>query len=236
MSEILLIDHSEAYDEVDKKRFASGMNRVFTELRPGHKLEIYLIKENANNLAAVFSACVPGCESEIEPNTNNWSTVCSSLRTQQDKRQFQIAFVSIMRRLVNSSKSTEGTAILETLGQLGVQYRDIPDRITRITIFSDMLEFSDQNRAINGFDRKDSAKLLSRARNVVQETAPFKDTSVVIFGIGKRLGQERLIKEKSLEEAMLPREAAKAIRDFWQDFFTDVLKTPPENLVMTLNY
>ena len=58
--EILLIDHSEEYDDTDKRRFAAGMNRVFLELKPGRKFEVYPIKENANTLAPVFSACVPG--------------------------------------------------------------------------------------------------------------------------------------------------------------------------------
>lgn len=235
-AEILLIDHSEEYDDTDKRRFAAGMNRVFGELRPGRKLEVYLIKENANNFAAVFAACVPGCEDEIDPSESNWATVCSSLRTQQDKKSFQIAFVQVMRQLVTTSQNTGGSAILDTLAQLGVQYRDNQHTIERITIFSDMLEYSTHNKSINFFDADRAKSLLARSRRVIDEKAPFGTASVVIFGIGKRLGQERLVKEKTKREAELPRKAANASRGFWRVFFAEVLKIPRDKIIMTLNY
>lgn len=234
--DILLVDHTGIYDSIDQQRFAGGMNRVFAELRPGRRFEVYLIKENANALAPVFSACVPGCAEEIEDGESNWSSVCSSLRTQQDKRSFQGAFVQIMRELVGSSVAEEGTAILETLGQLGVQYRDTRESIQRITIFSDMLEFSGQNKAINGFDVENAAALFKRSQKVVAEKSPFKATAIVVFGIGKRLGQENLVKEKSKAEAELPLAAANAFRDFWRRSFTEVLEIPENRVVLTLNY
>jgi hypothetical protein len=234
--DILLVDHTEKYDDVDQQRFAGGMNRVFADLRPGRRFEVYLIKENANALAPVFSACVPGCIEDIEAGESNWSTTCSSLRTQQDKRSFQGAFVQIMRNLVGSSTTAEGTAILETLGQLGVQYRDARESIARITIFSDMLEFSSQNKAINGFDEEKADRLLHRSKAIVSERSPFEATSIVVFGIGKRLGQAELLKEKSKAEAELPLGAANAFRNFWRKFFTEVLEVPENKVVLTLNY
>ena len=45
--DVLLVDQSELFDETDKQRFSTGMNRFFAGLRPARNLDIYAIEQSA---------------------------------------------------------------------------------------------------------------------------------------------------------------------------------------------
>lgn len=234
--DVLLVDVSEVYDNTDRQRFAQGMDRYFSKLVAGGVLDIYTIDGDASSFGTVFSSCVPGCAEELDAGESNWTKVCFTVRTQRDKQIFRNEFVRVMRALVANSASAEGSETLATLEQLNRQYGQGQARVRSVTIFSDMIEYSRYNRAVNYFDPEKAQALLRKAQAELGDIRILQQAEVFVFGMGKRLGQQHLIATKGAGEAKLPDVADRAFEAFWRDFFTGVLGVPNDKLTLTLDY
>lgn len=215
---LLLIDVSEAYDRVDQRRFASGMNTYFQNLRPGWQVDVMPINNRPGEVTALYRACVPGCPDELEQGESNWSNKCDRIVIERDKQRFQTDFVRVMRAIVNAGVSAGGTQIVRGLEAVGYQYPT--GRVGEMTIFSDMLEYSDLNWRINSFDDKDAQALIAKGTKILSSVQSFKGTDVIAFGFGKRLGQQTLIDEKGEAAALLKPSQAQRFRTVWQSLFS----------------
>jgi len=209
---IFLVDRTEIYDDVDKRRFSTGVVKLLSELKPGERFLVFPITNAPGRLTPDWDSCVPGC-SESAVSTGTDSAYCGSLLAVRDKRRFQQNFVGLMRQYATQSVTAAGTQLIRTLHALSREVVDVTVR--RLVIFSDMLEFSHLSRGkISQADLAWAKTLIRRTRRDYQPTKAFANTDVVAFGFGKRLGKD----------LVLPQQAANTFRAFWQHYFTGLAK------------
>lgn len=235
---VFMVDQTEAFDTVDRRRLETGINALFDTLQPGERLDIYPLTDRPGSLNPLVQLCVPGCPEEMEEADNNWAFVCDRITVQRAKRSFRNRFLEAMVLLAGNRSGADGTEIVRSLQQLAYEYRE--GEVARLTIFSDMLEFSSLNRRINAFEDDDGARLLNRSKAMFEDARGLAGADVVAFGFGKRLGQQALIDEKMAEfqlegrseaaarqlaeaATVLPNRPRNAIREFWNRFFEEAV-------------
>lgn len=242
---VFLVDQTELFDRVDRRRFEEGINRIFQGLRPGQRLDIYPMRDQPGALTPLVQMCVPGCPEELEDDESNWEQVCDRIGIQRAKRAFRSRFLQAAILLSNNNLPADGTELIRTIQQLGYEYRR--GVVSRLTVFSDMLEYSDLNRRINSFDDSDAERLLRRARDMIDAESGLGGATVMAFGFGKRLGQQELLDQKREEflaagqsersadalaeaQTVLPNTPRNAVRSFWERFFKELMEAPEARL------
>jgi hypothetical protein len=246
---VFMVDQTEVFDSVDRRRLENGINALFDTLEPGERLDIYPLTDRPGSLNPLVQMCVPGCPEEMDDEATNWSFVCDRISVQRAKRSFRNRFLEAVVLLAGNRSGADGTEIVRSLQQLAYEYDE--GEVARLSIFSDMLEFSDLNRRINGFGEEESRRLLARSIELFENARGLAGADVVAFGFGKRLGQQALIDEKTLEyqqegrsesdarqlaeaATVLPNAPRNAIREFWRRFFEEAVGAESQRL--TQNY
>ena len=213
---LFLIDQTEAYDDIDRRRLAEGAISVMNQLRAGERLEIYTLTNQPGALTPAASLCIPGCPDEYNTRSPIWEQRCARVVIERDKRGFQSFYGNLIRGYLFSAQAADGTELLRTLSRLSVEFEGRPVR--KVVLFSDMIEFSDLSRRVNMFSAEDARTLLGRVETRAPLRGTFQGVEIEAFGFGKRLGQL----DKG-EAAELSFDAAEAIRGFWERYFTKVM-------------
>ncbi len=226
---VFMIDLTEVYDGVDRRRLADGANEYFQALRPGWRMDILPINDRPGEFTPITSICIPGCPEELDVGESNWTTQCDRIGIERDKRRFQAVYVDVLKQVLRAGAEAPGTEIVAGLEQAGYQYD--PGEIRDLTIFSDMLENSTLNRKISSFDQESGKIFVKKAARVLESVRAFEGARVKAFGFGKRLGQNNTDKKKlpPLTNATL-----RDIRNAWNQIFGDVLKSG--SFKLRLNY
>ena len=231
---LLLIDRTDTYDSLDQKRLAEGAAAILNEIKQaasaslsrGLLFEVYSITDRPGNLSAEWSTCVPACPI-IDDKED-----CSDVLLQRDRRVFDASFKQRFTPFVSDPAVTPASEILRTLFLLSTELEG--KRVSRMIVFSDLIEYSNLNKRVSEFSKVDAKELRATVTKRQLVALPtFKTTKITVFGAGKRLGQNNT-EESAKPQLVLSTSAAVAFREFWLGYLGDI--APKGSVSIRQNY
>ncbi|MGB0681524.1 MAG: hypothetical protein ACPGOV_02400 [Magnetovibrionaceae bacterium] len=231
---ILLVDLTEQYDEVDRRRLSAVLNSMVQNFKPSHRLEIFPLYDRPEDMVPLFSTCYPGCEDTGNAFIEFLTQECTGILVREGQRKFVGDFANLMARLVQASGEADATRILQTFSTLAPAVRE--RNVTNLVIFSDMIEYSPETTVkIRGFDEREAGKLQAIAEERMNPGNAYAGIEVDVFGFGRRLGSRKLEnawldatnEEKRTQKVInpqIPIESQNARKTFWENYFRNFLK------------
>ena len=203
-SVLFLIDRTTDYDQHDEATLVAGLDRFVKELQTGDRLLIYTIGGNPTDSSRLFDACVPGCLDE--GLLGGLLSECMPVVARADRQQFTRKLLTSLIGLLKEHGDYKSSAIVATLESVTRANHD--EQLSRVIIFSDMLENSDlftlrqlvQQGADRALGKVAAARLVPHLQGV----------DVDAFGLGRSHTPGR---------PSLSRSDLRTIETFWQELF-----------------
>lgn len=174
---LFLIDRTTSFDEVDVGDFVQGLQRIYDQTGAGGRLIVYELATDALATRPIFDACRPSCSDSV------WDTLTCDLAAAKRANQSYIKnVVERFKNLLKSKKSSRESLLLEGITLLTEEYS--PLKISRLYVFSDLLENSEVARPERLLDPTATDQLLeaTRSRGLVPAV---RDADVRVFGVGR---------------------------------------------------
>jgi hypothetical protein len=249
---LLLVDQTEAYDETDKTRLADGISKMLAELPGRGRLDIYTVADRPGALTPEIQICVPGCGVGDGP-------ACDDPLYRRHRQAFNGEIQRVMTRHVENAQARGKSELLRSLYFLSLEYEG--RNVAGLTLFSDMIEYSDLNSTVSNFTPVTADQLIRKVKAKVAPGRAFGQAGVRVFGFGKRLGsiaREEAIRQAQAEAEQTSREysrtlkgktvagpaqsrdtemstdSLKALSEFWYRYFNEPAKV--QKTEIRLNY
>jgi hypothetical protein len=204
---LVLVDRTTAYDGTDQEVFRSSLNRLQGSLDVGDRLIIQTITGSYTESRKVFDDCMPGCP---EAGLMEWLTgSCRDIIATSDRNVFLKRAAAVVRQMLNEVKSYETSDIAQTIAEATREIAASPDRrITRLIVFSDMIE----NSPALPWARLQSGqpKALMEGLSGLGIKPTLDGADVVVFGFGRFHDRGR---------TQLRPDARSRLIDFWTRWF-----------------
>ncbi|MDH3702338.1 MAG: hypothetical protein OEU46_13570, partial [Alphaproteobacteria bacterium] len=143
---LILIDRTTAYDDRDRKIFASGFERIIEALQLGDKVLVQTIADDYAKSETVFQQCLPGCP---DAGFSGWLTAqCRSLQARADLTHFKRTLAGSIRQLLKNRQDYEQSDIVRTIARTTDALRNLPfeknqnRKLALVVLFSDLIENS----------------------------------------------------------------------------------------------
>ena len=208
---LILIDRTTAYDNRDRKIFASGFERIVETLQLGDKVLVQTIADDYAKSETVFQKCRPGCP---DTGISGWLFAkCRALQARADLTDFKRTLAGSIRELLKNRQEFEQSDIVRTVARSTGALRALPfgkdkDRkLALVVLFSDLIENSELLPwpAIVNTKRSTTLALLKG-----QGIAPaVEGADVVAFGFGRGHDKYRSPLKPWLE---------RSLRRFWTQY------------------
>lgn len=203
---LFFIDRTTEYDERDQRLFAKGLEQIFDSISIGNEVILHTINDEYTASQQSFRACYPGC-----PKTGLLGWVfgtCKSMEARGDRLQFKSELAHIGRQILNEKQYFSFSDIAATIASVSKSYTSQSKSVSRIYIFSDMIENS------KAFPWPTVLKLNPSALVDELEKAGIKpqvyEATVDIFGFGRSHNKQRRTLTTSERQKLL---------EFWTGFF-----------------
>lgn len=195
--QLLLVDQSDVFDDVDRVRIADGVSKMISGLPGGVRLDVFAITNRPGSLTPALQACAPACggAGQIE---------CGDALYLRHRQSFNGQVQRTISAFIQNAQPLDESEILRSLYWLSREYEG--RNVSVVTMFSDLIEYSSLNRTVTNFNIGTADNLLATVRKKLPPGKAFAKAQIKIFGYGKRLGS-RL---KEAEQAAL-REQISAI-------------------------
>jgi hypothetical protein len=208
---LIFVDRTTAYDDIDKKIFVDGFDRIMARLNVGDNVVVHTIQDKHTNSSIVFNACLPGCPDE---GFVNWLVgSCKSLIARGAHSRFRLDLAKSIRDLLDHPQSFRYSEIVRTLINVTNTYaararNDRRAKIAQVFVFSDLLENSTLIpwRILKSGNGARALQIL----NGVDIRPAIAGARVATFGFGRNHGNRRRPLTPSQD---------RALRKFWQAFF-----------------
>jgi hypothetical protein len=204
---LMLVDRTTAYDGTDQEVFKSSLNRLQGSLEAGDRLIIQTITGSYTESRKVFDECMPGCP---ETGLMEWLTgSCRDIIATSDRNAFLRRAAAAVRQMLSEVKSFETSDIAQTIAETTREVSAASDRrITRLIVFSDMVE----NSKAMPWSKLQSGQPRARMQELtgLDIKPSLKGADVVVFGFGRFHDRGR---------TQLRPEARKHLVDFWTRWF-----------------
>ncbi len=189
---LILVDRTTAYDNRDRKIFASGFERIVEALQIGDKVLVQTIADDYAKSETVFQQCLPGCP---DAGLSGWLMAqCRSLQARADRTDFKRTLAGSIRQLLKNRQDYKYSDIVRTVARTTGALRNVPlgndknRRLALVVLFSDLLE----NSALLPWPaivtkKRNTTLSLLKAQGIAPDVA---GADVVAFGFGR--GHDRM--------------------------------------------
>lgn len=201
------IDVTTPYDEKDRKGLNKMLSHVIREQKGGNHVLINLVRSHQMDSKVVFEGCVPAC---LKTGIEKW-TGCSEGLIATDKKRYLRDMVKSLKEHIRSNSGAKNSALVFTLEGLLKKIATDGKRISRLYIYSDMIENS---KEIPGkvFWSKSPEKILRMAKRKFgyKPRKMDKEVDIYIYGFG-RAGEG--------DRKYLSRKQIIHVQKFWNRYF-----------------
>ncbi len=208
---LIFVDRTTAYDEVDKRIFVEGFDRIMSRLRVGDAVYVQTIGGEFTESEIVFNQCLPGCPDE---GLVNWLFgTCKAVIARGDLAQFRAELANSVKQLLDHPESYKQSDIARTITSVSRTHSarartSNGSPIGLVFVFSDLLE----NSAVVPWGLLASKQNEAALREIQQaDLAPdLNGSEIAAFGFGRSHNAER---------SSLSPTSASSIRKFWEAYF-----------------
>lgn len=190
---LILIDRTTAYDNRDRKIFATGFERIVDGLQLGDKVLVQTIADDYAKSETVFQQCLPGCP---DAGISGWLlSQCRSLQARADLTDFKRTLAGSVRKLLKNRQDFEKSDIVRTVARTTSALRNLPfgkdqnRKLALVVLFSDLIE----NSALLPWPaivNKKRKAMLAHLKDQGIEPA-VEGADVVAFGFGRAHNRTR---------------------------------------------
>ena len=208
---LIFVDRTTSFDDIDKRIFADGFDRIMSRLRVGDRVFVQTIGGDYTKSETVFNQCLPGCPDE---GLVNWLMgSCKSVIARGDLAQFRSNLAGDVRNLLEHPESYKHSDIARTVANLSRIHAARAQKngqapVGLVFLFSDLLENSTVVpwRMLAGRKAKAALEAIRREEQLPE----LHDAEVAAFGFGRSHDPKR--------SALSP-PTARAVKDFWEAYF-----------------
>ena len=209
---LILVDRTTAYDNLDKEVFAAGLTRIVDEFETGDRVIVHAITANFVQGERPFDRCVPGCP---QKGFLDWLfSKCRDLQARANRTNFVRDFALTARRLLDDLREYPRSDIARSIARVTKAIDNAMDPVDQplanVYVFSDLIENSTELPWPTIIELP-PANLVDQLKTLGIQPK-LGGANVYVFGFGRFHDKSRT-PLRSVTESK--------VRDFWSLFFSE---------------